>query len=89
MFEKFMHTIMALICIVAVALLILIFVVLPASASYEYEPVTITRISKTFDGYIDEVVDNETGVCYMLVKYGYGTSITPMYNQNGTLKVKR
>lgn len=35
-----------------------------------------------------KVVDNETGVCYLLVKNGFHSELTPMYNSDGSVKTE-
>ena len=36
-----------------------------------------------------ELVDEETGVHYLAIKYGEGIAVTPMYEQLGALKVSK
>lgn len=36
-----------------------------------------------------ELVDEETGVHYLAIKYGEGIAVTPMYDQSGALKVSK
>ncbi|WP_300854638.1 DUF6440 family protein [uncultured Clostridium sp.] len=39
-------------------------------------------------GNIFEMIDKETGVHYLVVsQYGYGITITPLYNSDGSLKI--
>lgn len=86
--KKFYMAIVSSIAITAViGCLILIFIVAPATASNDR--LTVTKVYATNGINMYEIVDDETGVCYLWVSYGYKGGITPMYYQNGMLKVKR
>ena len=59
------------------------------SASNEYETITATKIHSWGLVYVYEIVDNETGVCYLYVDGHEKGGLTPMYQPNGMPKVKR
>ena len=38
--------------------------------------------------YVTEIVDNDTGVYYLVLRNGKGITVTPLYNVDGSLKVE-
>ena len=40
------------------------------------------------DGSFDYVVDRDTGIVYLIYKFGHCYGITPFYNSDGTLKME-
>lgn len=87
--NKLFMVIMSSIAITAViGLLILIFIVVPASASNS-DGLEISVLYDSFSHTIYEIVDKDTGVCYMYVSSVEKSGLTPMYQPNGMPKVKR
>lgn len=41
------------------------------------------------EGFKQLLVDKETGVTYLLWKAGYGSAITPLYNEDGTFVITK